>query len=84
MESSLERGAVEQDEQQRAVFDVLMDAHPSQITLAELVTAIGSEPDALDGLRPLMELGIVHQRGDCVWPSRTAARLAFLIGGVLE
>jgi len=65
--------AAEQDEQQRRVFRTLADAHPAQMTRAELETALAlGRLDASDGLHPLVGSGTVHQRDDLIWPTRCA------------
>lgn len=70
-----------------AVLRQLLALHPVQLTLAELVRALGEGRDnfALDdavarAVRELATAGLAHRSGEIVIPSRAALRFDELLG----
>jgi hypothetical protein len=69
-----------------AVLQHLLDLHPAQLTLAELIREIGGEQpgfaerDAIErAVRDLGGVGLVHHRDDFVAPTRAALRFSELL-----
>lgn len=69
-----------------AVLSQLLDLHPAQLTVAELVREIGgeqvrfSERDAIErAVRDLSGIGLLHSRDDFVLPTRAALRFSQLL-----
>ncbi len=70
-----------------AVLGQLLDLHPVQVTLDELVREIAASPedfaerDAVErAVQDLTAAGLLHRNGDIVLPSRAALRLNELLG----
>jgi hypothetical protein len=63
---------------QSAVMALVLLAHPAVFTLSELVHELTesdefAETDAVGrAVRDLAGIGLLHQQGICVWPSRAA------------
>jgi hypothetical protein len=71
-----------------AVLRQVLVLHPAQVTLAELVREIASDPDAFAerdaierAVRELAHAGLLHRNGEFVLPSRAALRFNELTGG---
>ena len=69
-----------------AVIKQLLDLHPAQLTIAELVRELAGESpdfaerDAIErAVRDLGAVGLLHQSRDFVAPSRAALRLSELL-----
>jgi hypothetical protein len=71
------------DEQQaeQAVLAVLLDVHPAQLSLDELVRELTDRPDDFaprdrvnNAVRDLAAAGLVHRHGAFVFASRAAVR----------
>jgi len=69
-----------------AVLQQVLDLHPTQVTLEELVREIGgqsagfAERDAVErAVRDLGGAGLLHHRGDFVLASRAALRFSQLL-----
>lgn len=69
-----------------AVLQQLLDLHPAQLTVAELVREIGGEQpgfaerDAIErAVRDLGGVGLLHRRDDFVLPTRAALRFSELL-----
>lgn len=69
-----------------AVLRQLLDLHPAQLTVAELVREIGGEQpgfaerDAIErAVRDLGGVGLLHRRDDFVLPTRAALRFSELL-----
>lgn len=72
---------------QRAALALLLDHHPAQLTLAELVREIAEDPadfaqrDAIDrAVRDLLGAGLLHRHGDFAIPTRAAICCDRLLG----
>jgi hypothetical protein len=69
-----------------AVLQQLLDLHPTQLTVAELVREIGGEQidfaqrDAIErAVRDLGGVGLLHRKDDFVLPTRAALRFSELL-----
>jgi hypothetical protein len=69
-----------------AVLQQLLELHPAQLTVAELVREIGGEQpgfaerDAIErAVRGLSGVGLIHHRDDFVAPTRAALRFSELL-----
>lgn len=69
-----------------AVIQQLLDLHPAQLTIAELVRELAgenagfAERDAIErAVRDLGAAGLLHQARDLVAPTRAALRLSELL-----
>jgi hypothetical protein len=69
-----------------AVLQQLLDLHPAQLTVAELVREIGgeragfAERDAIErAVRDLGAVGLLHRKDEFVLPSRAALRFSELL-----
>jgi hypothetical protein len=69
-----------------AVLHQLLDLHPAQLTVAELVREIGGEQpsfaerDAIErAVRDLGGVGLLHHKNDFVLPTRAALRFSELL-----
>jgi Fe2+ or Zn2+ uptake regulation protein len=69
------------DHVQQAALAILLDAHPAQLSVDELVRELTDRPDefgprdAIDNaLRDLVGAGLVHRHGTFVFPTRAAVR----------
>jgi hypothetical protein len=78
--------AAEDDAAESAVLRQLLDLHPVQVTLAELVREVGGEStgfaerDAIErAVRDLTGTGLLHSRGTFVLPTRAALRFSQLL-----
>jgi hypothetical protein len=68
------------------VLQQVLDLHPTQVTLEELVREIGGESAGFDerdaverAVRDLGAAGLLHTRGDFVLASRAALRFSQLL-----
>ncbi len=66
---------------QRSVLDLLLDAHPAQLSVEEIVRALVEDPDDFastddvhNALRELVAVGLVHRHGRFAFASRVAMR----------
>jgi len=73
---------------ERAVLATLLAERPTQLTIAELVRQLTGDPsdfaerDAVQrAVRDLAGVGLLHRRGDFVFPSRAALRFGALETG---
>lgn len=87
MEGAEERGTTEAEDAatEAAVLLRLLDLHPAQLTLAELVRDVGGESaefrqrDAVErAVRELTGAGLLHRQGEFVLPTRAALRFSQL------
>lgn len=69
-----------------AVLRQLLDLHPTQLTIAELMREVGgdrgdfAEHDAVErAVRELASVGLLHRGDDFVTPTRAALRFSELI-----
>jgi hypothetical protein len=69
------------DDVQRAVVEKVVDLHPVQLTLAELVRELTDTPDDFASrdrieiaVQQLAQAGLLHRHGEFVLPSRTLVR----------
>jgi hypothetical protein len=69
-----------------AVLSQLLELHPTRLTLAELVRELGgsrggfAERDAVErAVRDLSAVGLLHEAGDFVEPTRAALRFSDLL-----
>lgn len=76
----------EDEGMEAAVLRQLLDLHPTQLTLAELVREVGgardsfAERDAVErAVRDLAAVGLLHKGEDFVTPTRAALRLSELL-----
>jgi hypothetical protein len=74
------------DATEAAVIQHLLDAHPSQLTMAELIRELSGEApafaerDALErAVRDLAGVGLLHGRAELLTPTRAALRLSELL-----
>jgi hypothetical protein len=83
MEEAEERGTTEAEDAatESAVLLRILDLHPAQLTLAELVRDVGGEGagfrerDAIErAVRELTGAGLLHRQGEFVLPTRAALR----------
>jgi hypothetical protein len=70
-----------------AILRQVLLLHPTQVTLAELVLEVATDPEAFaerDAIeraaRDLAGAGLVHRSGEFVLPSRAALRFSELLG----
>lgn len=77
----------EDDAFEAAVLRFLLELHPTQVTLAELVRGLASDPDdfaerdAVErALGELARAGLAHRSGELILPSRAALRCDELLG----
>ncbi len=68
------------DAAQRALLEVLFDAHPTMLTVAELHRRMPDEADADHALHQLMDDGLATRLGELIGASRTAVRAKQLVG----
>lgn len=68
-----------------AVLLQVLDLHPTQVTIAELVRDVGgegagfAERDAVErAVRELVAAGLLHRRGEFALPTRAAVRFSQL------
>ena len=78
-EEPMRRSDEEQAEQ--AVLALLLDVHPAQLSIDEVVREMTDEPDEFaprdrvsNALRDLAAAGLVHRHGAFVFASRAAVR----------
>ena len=78
--------AEEDKRDQKAILTLVMDEHPTQLTVSELARAMAPEspvdpvPDWLErGLHELAGWGLLHRSDDSVRPSRAALRFQQLL-----
>jgi hypothetical protein len=74
------------DATEAAVIQHLLDAHPSQLTIVELIRELGGETpgfgerDALErAVRDLAGVGLLHRQAELLRPTRAALRLSELL-----
>ncbi len=88
MDGSNDSGTTQGDDiaTESAVLQQLLDIHPAQLTVAELVREIGgeragfAERDAIErAVRDLGGVGLLHRRDDFVAPTRAALRFNELL-----
>jgi hypothetical protein len=79
--------AAEDARTEAVVLRRLLDLHPSQVSLEELIRELGGAPedfgqrDAVErAVRDLAAAGIVHRNAGFVFPTRAALRLDELLG----
>lgn len=85
-----ERTTADEDAmRERAVFAAVLEAHPSQVTEAELIREITQDPEdfpASDGIkravRDLAGAGLLHRNGNFVLPTLAAVQIKELWGVV--
>jgi hypothetical protein len=72
---------------QRLVLELLLEAHPAQLTEAELIREATDNPEGFtqrDGIaraiRDLAGVGVLHRNGDFVLPTRAALHINGLWG----
>jgi predicted transcriptional regulator len=77
---------VEDEEVESAVLRQLLDLHPTQLTIEELIREMSGdrpafcERDAVErAVRELAATGLLHRGGDFVVPTRTALRFSELL-----
>jgi hypothetical protein len=78
--------AAEDAAHESAVLQQLLDLHPTQVTVTELLREIGGEiagfdeRDAIErAVRELVGAGLLHRRDDFIVPSRAAVRFNELL-----
>jgi hypothetical protein len=78
--------AAEDAANESAVLQQLLDLHPTQVTVTELLREVGGEGaefderDALErAVRDLVGAGLLHRRDDFIVPSRAALRFNELL-----
>jgi hypothetical protein len=78
--------AAEDAANEAAVMQQLLDLHPTQVTVTELLREVGGEfaefdeRDALErAIRDLVGAGLLHRRDDFIVPSRAALRFNELL-----
>ena len=78
--------AAEDAATEAAVLQQVLDLHPTQVTLAELVLEVGGESvefaerDAIErAVRDLIGAGLLHGRDAFVLPTRAALRFSRLL-----
>jgi hypothetical protein len=78
--------AAEDAANESAVLQQLLDLHPTQVTVTELLREVGGEfaefdeRDAIErAVRDLVGAGLLHRRDDFVVPSRAALRFNELL-----
>lgn len=76
----------EDEGMESAVLRQLLDLHPTQLTLAELMREVGgpggsfAERDAVErAVRDLAAVGLLHKGEDFVTPTRAALRFSDLL-----
>lgn len=88
MNGSNDSGTTQGDDitTESAVLQQLLDIHPAQLTVAELVREISgeragfAERDAIErAVRDLGGVGLLHRRDDFVAPTRAALRFSELL-----
>lgn len=69
-----------------AVIQLLLDIHPAQLTVAELIREMAGESpgfaerDAIErAVRDLAGVGLLHEGGRLLTPTRAALRLSVLL-----
>jgi hypothetical protein len=78
--------AREDAQYERVVLMAVLEAHPTQITEAELVREHGGPEDFATrdafgrAVRDLVGVGLLHRSGDFVLPTRAAVRIKELWG----
>jgi hypothetical protein len=72
----------EEDLAQQAVLAVLLDAHPAQRSIEEIVRELVEDPAAFgerdrieNAIRDLVGAGLLHRHGPFVFATRAAVRL---------
>lgn len=72
----------EEDLAQQAVLAVLLDAHPAQRSIEEVVRELAEDPDEFgardrieNAIRDLVGAGLLHRHGSFVFVTRAAVRL---------
>lgn len=72
----------EEDLAQQAVLAVLLDAHPAQRSIEELVRELTDRPDEFgerdrieNAIRDLVGAGLLHRHGSFVFATHAAVRL---------
>lgn len=87
MEGAEERGTTEAEDAatESAVLLRVLDLHPAQLTLPELIRDVGGEGaefrqrDAIErATRELTGAGLLHRQGEFVLPTRAALRFSQL------
>lgn len=85
---STERGPEQEDAgYERVVLMAVLEAHPSQITKAELIREHADDPEGFTArdaferaIRDLVGVGLLHRSGDFILPTRAAVRVKELWG----
>jgi hypothetical protein len=85
---STESGPAGEDAKfERAVLMAVLEAHPTQITEAELIREHADDPEDFGmrdafgrAVRDLVGVGLLHRSGDFVLPTRAAVRIKELWG----
>ena len=69
------------DQVQQAALAILLDAHPAQLSVDELVRELTDRPDEFgprdaidDAVRDLVGAGLLHRHGTFLFPTRAAVR----------
>jgi hypothetical protein len=64
---------------ERAVLALLLDEHPTRLTMDELILVLCADPDRADpqdagqrAVRELVGAGLIHRHGDFLAPARAA------------
>ena len=70
---------IEADADQRALLEVLLDAHPAMLTFADIHRRMPDGAEADHALHQLMEDGLATRLGELVGVSRTAVRATQLV-----
>jgi hypothetical protein len=72
----------EEDLAQQGVLTVLLDAHPAQRSIEEIVRELAEDPEAFgardrieNAIRDLAGAGLLHRHGRFVFATRAAVRL---------
>lgn len=85
---STEHGTSGEDAKfERAVLMAVLEAHPTQITEAELIREHADDPEGFAArdafgraVRDLVGVGLLHRSGNFVLPTRAAVRIKELWG----
>ena len=75
------------DDTERAVVECVVDLHPIQLTLAELVRELTDTPDDFASrdrieiaVKQLARVGLLHRHGQFVLPTRALLRAIEVLG----
>jgi hypothetical protein len=84
-EQTAPRRASEQDRRQGSVLAVVLDAHPAQLSIDELVRELTENPDEFGprdaihiAVRELVGAGLLHRHDAFVFATRAAVRFSDL------